>query len=196
MIRRADPSVVLALVVLLWGVGGCASMAPDPRDDASRILGASASRMTPAGATRILWADPEKPSLPDGAYREIRVRVQAEGRDWAQWAPSRRGDPLTPEEVAHALAHGFRPIDVHAQEVLLRRPGRALVAISTWEPPVVLANGIPWRESSAWSESVAHGVHLVPSPEPIMAPEPGRGELMVAGLLMLTFLHQRRLRRS
>lgn len=149
-----------------------------------------------AEATRILWADLDKDPLPRGAYRDIRVRAQPEGRDWAQWAPSRRGDPLTADEVGRVLDQGYFPMDVHAQEVLLRLPGSARVAISTLEPPAITEDGILWRESSAWSESRSYGVPLDPPTEPILAPEPGRGKLMAAGLLMLMFLHQkRRLRR-
>lgn len=147
-------------------------------------------------ATRILWTDPLKEPLSRGAYREIRVRAQLQGRDWAQWVPSRRADPLTQAEICHALAHGFLPADVHAQEVLLRRPGIARVEISTLEPPVITERGTPWREPSAWGEPRSYGVPLAPSPDPILTPEPGRGELMAAGLLMLAFLHQRRRRRA
>lgn len=146
-------------------------------------------------ATRILWADPMKEPLPRGAYRGIRVRAQSEGRDWAQWVPSRRGDPLTLEEIGRAMDQGYLPMDVHAQEILLRRPGMARIAISTREPPVILKDGTSWREPSAWSEPVSYGLPLDPSPDPIRIPEPGRGELMAAGMLMLTFL-QRRQRRS
>lgn len=146
-------------------------------------------------ATRIIWADPEKTPLPAGAYREVRVRAQAGGRDWAQWAPSRRGDPLTEDEVDRAVAQGFPLADVHAQEVLLRRPGIAQVSISTLEPPVILGDGTYWRQPSAWSHAKSYGVPLDPSPDPILAPEPGRAKLMATGLLMLTFLYQRRQRR-
>ena len=146
-------------------------------------------------ATRILWADPLKDPLAGGKYREIRVRAQIQGRSWAQWVPSRRGDPLTLEEIGRAMDQGHLPMDVHAQEFLLRRPGIARVEISTWEPPVIRKNGKSWRESSAWSESRSYGVPLDPPPDPILIPEPGRSTLMAAGLLMLTFL-QRRQRRS
>jgi len=169
---------LVAAIVLVGGVGECASTAPEPWDD----------------ATRILWADPMKDPLPGGGYRDIRVRAQLQGRDWAQWVPSRRADPLTHEEIARALDQGYLTTDVHAQEVLLRRPGIARVEISTLEPPVITERGTPWREPSAWSEPRSYGVPLVSSPDPILTPEPGRGELMAAGLLMLTFLHQRRRR--
>lgn len=170
---------LIPLVAVLAMVGTTDTLSADPWDD----------------ATRILWADPLKEPLSQGAYREIRVRAQIQGRDWSQWIPSRRGDPLTQEEVCRAMAQGFLTADVHAQEILLRRSGIAQVTISTWEPPVIMEDGASWREPSAWSEAKSYGVPLDPSPIPILAPEPGRGKLMAAGLLMLTFL-QRRQRRS
>ncbi len=177
---RLGLRTLAAALALLCGVVAAISAELDPWDD----------------ATRILWIDPDKDPLPGGDYRDIRVRAQLQGRDWAQWVPSRRGDPLTVDEVGRAMDQGFLPMDVHAQEVLLRSHGSTQVTISSWEPPVVLEDRTRWREPSAWSEARSYGVPLDPPPDPILAPEPGSAKLIVAGILMLTFLHQRRLRRS
>jgi len=148
------------------------------------------------GASRVLWADPLKASLPNGAARDLALRSSPQNWDWFQWAPSKALSGLTQDEMDRAARHGYSTDEVYAEATLLDAPGCSRVQAATLDPPHKHDGGPLHRDRSSWSAPILIGNCLNPPPPLIHVPEPAQGRLLSAGLLLLTILHLRRRRRT